>query len=122
MLQYVQHIQDTNGRPIGEKEVARGSVNHVDELLALPFMKGVMGAIMIRRHPTDRTLANVVAMLDNKTTILAVISGDIKPGVCILEYYPPVVVDVPPYTPPEGGWGDPIPLDDLLSSGLVKKG
>jgi len=121
MLQYVQHVQNTDNSPIGEKDVARGSVQHVDELLNLPFLRGVMGAIMIRRHPADPTLANLIAIEGNKTTILAVLSGDIRAGACVHEYYPPLVVDVPPYVPPDD-WGEPVPLDDLFASGIIKKG
>lgn len=120
MLQYCQLINETPN-PIGEKDVARGIVNHVDELLALPFLKGVMGAIMIRRHPTDRALANLIAIQRDKIIILAVLSGDIKSGVCIHEYIPPNVVDVPPFEVPAEWSEPPIPLDDLFASGLVKK-
>jgi hypothetical protein len=123
MLHFVQNMQDTNtsNGPIGEKDVDRGDLNHIDEILQRPFMKTVQGAIMLRFHPTDRTKANVIASHNGKIIIVAVVSGDIRPGVCIHEYIPQAVVDVPPFVPP-ADWGEPVPLDDLFASGLVKKG
>lgn len=121
MLQYSQHIEQADA-PIGEKDVARGTVAQLDDLLQLDFVKVADGGVMVRMHPTDRSLANLVAVKGDRVTILAVVAGHIRATAKIPEYIAMPVVDVKPYEPPAGGWGAPTPLDDLLNSGIVKKG
>lgn len=122
MIRYSQHIQENQLGAEAAKNPAVGEVAHLDDLLTLDFVKQATGGVMVRMHPTDRTLANLVSIKGDNATILAVISGHIRATASIPEYIATPVVDVKPYEPPAEGWGKPIPLDDLLNSGVVKKG
>jgi hypothetical protein len=78
------------------------------------------GAIFVRFHPTNREMANLISIRDQKHSIVAVINGNLHATPSIPEYISQPLVDVPPYVPPKV-WPTPTPLDDLLSSGIVTK-
>jgi hypothetical protein len=123
MIRYSQHMTaETHPGPCGIEDAATGEVTEMDELLIVPFIKAAKGYLMVRFHPTNRGLANLLAFEGSKVTILAVLDGQVTTTACIPEYIPQPVIDVPPYVPPKDWNEPPVPLDDLFASGLVKKG
>jgi hypothetical protein len=122
MFRFSQFVtEDEAGAALAnDLEVATGELNHVDELFEQDFVRGTAGSLFIRFHPTDKSLANLVAVQGKSTRIIAVLSGDLRPGIIITEYIEQVVQDIPAFVPPKD-WGAPIPLDDLFKSGVVKK-
>lgn len=122
MFRYSQFVsEDEAGAALAnEMEVATGELNSVDELFNLDFVRGVPGTLFIRFHPEDRKMANLVVMQGKDVKVLAILHGDMRPGIIINEYIEQVVQDIPAFVPPKD-WGEPIPLDDLFKSGVVKK-
>jgi hypothetical protein len=120
MLQYNQHLNKST-LPLGMEDYAAGEVAQLDDMLDLPFVKECPGVLMVRFHPTDRSMANLVLFEAGKPRILAIMKGDIRATANIPEYIAQPIVDVPAFEPP-ADWGEPIPLDDLFASGLVQKG
>lgn len=122
MFRYSQYIQENQAHLVkeGVMKVATGEMEDVDNLFNLDFVGDMPGQLYVRFSPTDRKLANLVCVYGRNTRVVAILSGDIRPGRMIPEYIEQVVQDIPPYVPPQD-WGKPIPLDDLFKSGVVKK-
>jgi len=122
MFRYSQYVPETEAGAAlaNEMEVATGELNSVDELFNLDFVREAGGALFVRFNPDNRQMANLVSMQGKDTRVIAILHGDMKPGIIINEYIEQVVQDVPAFVPPKD-WGAPIPLDDLLNSGVVKK-
>ena len=122
MFRYSQYVPETEAAAAlaNEHKVDTGELQHVDELMGLDFVRGTPGTLFIRFHPENKQMANLVAVQGDATRVIAILHGDLRPGARIPEYIEQVVQDIPAYVPPKD-WGEPIPLDQLLQSGVVKK-